>query len=111
MKRIPIKVARDLGKKLGMNKTVLICFESDGKQHVVTWGKDYNDCVDAAKLGNDIKRALGWAEYLCHGKPARQIRKESILKESAVKNIKEGGNKMRFPFENNPMWEKIQISP
>ena len=77
MKRIPIKVARDLGKKLGMTEAILVFVDKNGQQHVVTWGKRYNDCVDAARTGNYIKRdILRWPNELCKAKPARQIRKE-----------------------------------
>lgn len=85
MKRVPIKIAKDLGKKLGMKRVILILVDpacdpnpvGPYKTHVVTWGKDYEDCVKAAEIGNVIKRHIfDWPEYLCHAKPARQIRKE-----------------------------------
>jgi len=81
MKRIPIKAAKDVAKKYGMSRVVLVFFESDenqqlGPQHVVTWGRTYRDCVEAARLGNRFKRVLGWPEHLCQTKPARQIRNE-----------------------------------
>jgi len=77
MKRVPIKEAKTLGKRLGMTRVILILNEPEGRQHVVTWGKTYDDCVEAALMGNCIKRdLLGWPNYLCHAKPARQIRAE-----------------------------------
>ena len=76
MKRIPIKEARNLGKRLGMDKAILILEEASGRTHVVTWGERLLHCVEAARFGNEIKRKLGWPEELCHAKPARQLRAE-----------------------------------
>jgi hypothetical protein len=60
MKRVPIQAAKDVAKKYGMVSAVLVLIESDGREHVVTWGSKY----------------LGWPSEMCLAKPARQIRKE-----------------------------------
>jgi hypothetical protein len=77
MKRVPIQAAKDVAKKFGMAQTILVLQEPSGYQHVVTYGKSYANCVEAARKGNWIKASiLNWPLSLCDAKPARQIRKE-----------------------------------
>lgn len=77
MKHIPIREAREIGKRLGATRVVLVLQAPEGRQHVVTWGKKYDDCKMAALVGNRIKKfVLGWPDELCYAKPVRQIREE-----------------------------------
>ena len=78
MKRVPIAEAKRIAKRLGMSQIVMIMAEEDGRQHVVTWGKRYFECVAAADGGNWIKKhLLQWPLHLCHAKPARQLKHEA----------------------------------
>lgn len=77
-KRIPIAVAREVGRANGLSQVILCAW--DGKlTHVVTWGKTTEDCSQAAIGGNRIKNALGWPKDL-HAEPSR-VR---ALREAAV---------------------------
>lgn len=77
-KRIPIKAAVDIAKKYDQSQVIIVTFEKDtGKCHVVTYGRSLEDCKQAAKGGNFVKRALGWPEEMCNAKPARQISEEN----------------------------------
>ena len=71
-KRIPIKAAKELGKSLGYNQVIIVAWDGEtSTTSVCTWGKSLNDCDEAAKGGNFIKKALGWPEDKCNDKPAR----------------------------------------
>jgi hypothetical protein len=92
MKRIPIQAAKDVAKKYGVTRVVLVLQEPDGRQHVVSYGKGYDDCVKAAIIGNSIKlNIFGWPIGYCQDKPARQLRKE---KQNKIET-KAAGNENR----------------
>jgi hypothetical protein len=78
-KSIPIKAAKQISKNYEKNVVVIIAFDKKhNNQHVTTYGKSYDDCVNAAKLGNYIKlNVLGWPKEKCNAKPSRQIKKEA----------------------------------
>lgn len=63
LKRIPIKVAEEIGKKYGYDQ-VMIITRSVGKgggETVVTWGRNPVHCNIAAKCGDFLKyRIMGW---------------------------------------------------
>lgn len=93
-KGIPITAAKRLAKEYDKNMVIIVAWDARFNcTHVTTYGKSYNECVDAAKNGNAIKRnLLGWPEEECKDKPARQIKKErdkitNLLKDRSF-NIK-----------------------
>ena len=70
MRRIPIKVARKVGKENNLSQVIIMGW--DGKYtHVVTWGKTVIDCDQAAQGGNMIKKHLGFPKELCITEPNR----------------------------------------
>lgn len=72
MKRIPIRVAKDISQEFDQDEVIVVTWDSKtGTTHVVTYGKTKLDCEAAAEGGNRVKRALGWPEKLCNAKPAR----------------------------------------
>lgn len=70
--KIPISAAKEICKKYNMPEVVIFAYDPVTKmQHVVTYGKTKDQCIDAAKAGNFLKKALGWPDSLCHAKPKR----------------------------------------
>lgn len=50
----------------------MVCWdERHGKTHVTTYGKTKEDCAQAAKGGNFVKKALGWPDSMCKAKPEK----------------------------------------
>ena len=78
MKRIHIEAAKRIANDYECQEVVIFAYDPEsGDQHVTTYGKNYEQCVDAARAGNHPKNHLGWPEELCSSKPARQRRKEA----------------------------------
>lgn len=76
-KKIPIKTAKDISIQYDFPEVVIFGYDPEsGVQHVTTYGKSLDQCADAAKAGNFLKKALGWPENECKAIPARQ-KKES----------------------------------
>jgi hypothetical protein len=72
-KKIPISAAKEISKKYGFPEIIIFAYDPEtGMQHITTYGKTREYCVDAAKAGNHLKRYLGWPEDLCNAKPSRQ---------------------------------------
>lgn len=72
-KRIPIKAARDFAKANGLRYVVIFARGPGSVSHVVTYGNTVEESAAAAKLGNHMKRGLGWPEKL-QATPARVAR-------------------------------------
>ena len=72
MKRIPIKEAKDIASRYALNQVIIVAWDAtNGLTHVVTYGKTVEECEQAAKGGNMVKKALGWPDELCHAAPRR----------------------------------------
>ena len=81
-KRIPISWAKKIANELGYTQVVIHAYDGEtGTQHVTTYGKSLEDCDNAAKGGNAIKKLLNWDEELCDAKPSRVINKEKQLND------------------------------
>jgi hypothetical protein len=77
VKRIPIAAAKRISNDYEYPEVVIFAYDPDsGDQHVTTYGKTLEQCKDAARAGNYLKKALGWPDDLCHAEPAR-ARKEA----------------------------------
>lgn len=62
-KRIPVKALRAFSKEQGLTHAIL--FACDGeRQHIVTYGKNVEQCSQAADFGNKMKRVMKWPESL-----------------------------------------------
>jgi hypothetical protein len=71
-KNIPISAAKRIAKASGYDEVVIFGYDPvTGQEHVTTYGRTLVQCKDAARAGNFLKKALGWAEAQCHAKPAR----------------------------------------
>lgn len=66
---ISINEAKQLREKLGFTHLVILGITDDGEQHVVTHGKTVIQAKEAAKMGNQLKKQLGWPSKLCNSKP------------------------------------------
>lgn len=74
--RIPIKIAQQISKDY--NQTHVIIFTFDGeKQHIVTYGKNIEQCDQAASLGNKIKEFLGWEKFNDEPSRVTKLKKEN----------------------------------
>ncbi|MEN6434172.1 MAG: hypothetical protein ABFD06_15170 [Smithella sp.] len=70
MKEITISMAEKISKETGYDEIVIFGYNPISKQqHVTTFGKTKEQCIDAAKAGNFLKKALGWPDELCKSKP------------------------------------------
>ena len=75
-KRIPIKAAKEVSLKYDWPEIVIFGYDpKTGLQHVTTFGVSVDQCVDAAKAGNYLKKSLGWPENQCQAQAAR-VKKE-----------------------------------
>ncbi len=71
--RIPISAAKGISKQYNVPEVVIFAYDPDtGIQHVTTYGKTKDQCIDAAKAGNYLKKSLGWSEDKCHAEPSRE---------------------------------------
>jgi hypothetical protein len=74
-KGIPIKSARDIAHAFDKDQVIIVAWDkTHGKTHVTTYGKTVEECEQAAKGGNLVKRALGWPEDQCNAEPKRARR-------------------------------------
>ena len=90
-KNIPIQnsEAEKISKKYNYPEIVIFAYDPDTRmQHVTTYGETKEQCLDAARAGNYLKKTLGWPEELCHTQP-----EEDVLKDKPNKNIKGPGTK------------------
>jgi len=76
-KRIPISAARKISTDYDFPEVVIFGYDpGSGAQHITTYGRTLEQCKDAAKAGNYLKKALDWPDELCHAEPARAKRKK-----------------------------------
>lgn len=72
-KPIPIKAAREIAKAYGKDQVIVISWDkSHATMHVTTYGKTVEDCKQAARGGNKMKKFLGFPDGVCHDAPARE---------------------------------------
>lgn len=70
---VPIGAARKIAEEFDKDQVIVVCWDkAHGKTHVTTYGKTIEECEQAAKGGNLVKKALGWPDELCHAKPKRR---------------------------------------
>ena len=70
---ITINMAKDISEKSGYDEVVIFGYNpKSGKQHITTYGVTIEQCKDAAKAGNYLKKALNWPEELCHTEPKKE---------------------------------------
>jgi hypothetical protein len=63
VKNIPITAAKRIAEDYDCPEVVIFAYDpASGGQHVTTYGKNLEQCIDAARAGNHLKRHLGWPE-------------------------------------------------
>ena len=103
MKRLPIKMAKDVAEKYDQDQVIILSFnKKTGVTSVVTYGKTKEDCVQAAQGGNKIKRdILKWPEDKCLDVPSRSKWKWKKTDEVITKNT----SALMDIFESgDPIW-------
>lgn len=60
MRRLPIKMARDLCKVYGLQQVVILATDDEGTQHIVTAGNTKDNCKNAGVSGDMLKKILAW---------------------------------------------------
>ena len=69
---VPIDAAKRIADEFGKDQVIIVCWDKrHGRTHVTTYGKTTEECEQAAKGGNFVKKALGWPDELCHAEPDR----------------------------------------
>lgn len=71
MKKLSIKVARQIAQDYGCREVILLALLKNDRTHVVTYGNSVREAYEAADRGNQIKRWLGWPSHLCLALPRR----------------------------------------
>ena len=81
-RRIPIKVAQDVGQKNQCQQVIILAFDGT-LTHIVTWGKSVIDCEMAARGGNILKEKWGWPE--CNDQPSRVKKLQERVEDLELK--------------------------
>jgi hypothetical protein len=76
--RIPISAAKKISVDYDFPEVIIFGYDPiSGHQHVTTYGRTLEQCEDAARAGNYLKKALGWPDELCRAEPSRaKVKKE-----------------------------------
>lgn len=78
--RVPINDLRLLAEKRGLTHVIVWACDGSNVQHVATYGRNLEQCSQAADFGNKLKEALGWPESL-QAQPARVRKLQARIKE------------------------------
>ena len=71
MKEIKISTAKEIVESCECDGVIIIGFDKTGKQHITTFGKSGADSKVAARIGNHIKKGLGWPN--CNAQPIERV--------------------------------------
>jgi hypothetical protein len=61
---ISIKRLAELREELGVTHLILFSIDENGCQNIATHGKSEHQAVEAAEMGNDLKKMLGWDKHI-----------------------------------------------
>jgi len=70
---ISIKEVKQIRENFGFTHLVILGISNDGKHHVATHGKTVVQAKEAANIGNQLKKEIGWPQNLCNSKPLERI--------------------------------------
>lgn len=71
---ISIKRIKEIREEFNFSHIVIFGFtKENGEQHVATHGKTELDSIEAADMGNNYKKDLGFPESKCNDKPLERI--------------------------------------
>ena len=68
--RIPIKAAREIGKKHKLTHCFILGYDGNSTC-VVTWGRTTEQSGETADWANGVKKRMGWPDRLCEAQPSR----------------------------------------
>ncbi len=77
---VPINDLRKLTKARDLTHVIVWAFDADKVQHVATYGRNIEQCAQAADFGNKLKHALGWPDSL-HAQPSRVRKLQAKIKK------------------------------
>ena len=60
--RLPIKLAKDVCDKYNLMQVIVLCMDSGGTHHFITYGKDKKNCEEAGLSADRLKEQLDWPE-------------------------------------------------
>ena len=69
MKTIPISSLKKISEEFGYDHIIMFC-TAGKEQFIATYGKNIEQCDQAAQFGDKLKDAMGWPESL-HAMPSR----------------------------------------
>lgn len=82
-KGVPTLMARRVAEETASDQVIIIAWNGNQRvQWVTTYGQTKADSLQAASAGNQLRRALGWPEYLCHERPAWWAMERAALLEA-----------------------------
>ena len=99
MSIIPFAELQILAEKYNLSHVIMLAHETDGPDHIVTYGQTILQADQAAEFGNALKDALGWPESL-HKQSAKATKRIQEL-EAEVARLIGHKNFARMSHENN----------
>jgi hypothetical protein len=63
MKRLPIKLAKDVLEAYGLKQVIVLCKDNDGNDHFITYGADKEQCKEAGISADRWKKVFGWPDH------------------------------------------------
>ena len=81
MKEIPISAAKHIAHAYGYEQVIVYGRKTggDGTEHgecMATYGTTREHCSIAARMGNTLKRFMGWPESECQAVPSHEAMQE-----------------------------------
>ncbi len=81
-KKLPVRIAEDISKEFNQSHVIILTHdETEGIDHLVTYGKTVEQCDQAAEFGNRLKKQMGWPSSLCESEPARVSKLKERIKD------------------------------
>lgn len=76
MERVPLEVAEKIANDYGYPEVAIFVYDPiSGKQHLTTYGKTNEQCIDAIRAGKYLEKSLGWPNE-CMMKPEDLTKKQ-----------------------------------
>ena len=99
--KLPLSVAREPLEKYGLQQVIMLCMDADGVHHIVTYGKDKEQCKEAGLSGDRLKKLIGWPDNTLS-----RYAKDQQIEISKLKAIIQrlGGMMLSAKRENTDEW-------
>ncbi len=76
---IKVKDVKQIRENFNLTHIVILGLDEKGDQHVATHGKTKTQSNEAAKMGDSLKKAIGWPENNCNSRPLERICKHCSI--------------------------------